>query len=297
MNARAALGLLAALLPGPLPADETSGRAIYEQGAGLVPSVAGRPRPALAGRMTCAGCHGIDGRGGTEDGAARAPAVNWQALTQPTGARPAYDDAALATAIRTGVSAAGAALQMPQFDITDAQLMALRDHLQWLDRSEYQGIGPDRILLRLPDDPALARAALAAMAAFNAEGGSYGRMVVGGDESLADLGPLLTKLRGDLTLAEEKLAQGWQTEPRTDSRAPLILRKGDARAIILPAPASMAWAQDNDADLEAARFHAITTLILQELRHAGRAITRTDFQQRAAQIDLGAALNIYDDLP
>lgn len=297
MNARAALGLLAALLPGPLPADETSGRAIYEQGAGLVPSVAGRPRPALAGRMTCAGCHGIDGRGGTEGGAARAPAINWQALTQPTDGRPAYDDAALATAIRTGVSAVGAALQMPQFDITDAQLKALRDHLQWLDRSEYQGIAPDRIVLRLPDDPALARAALAAMAGFNAEGGSYGRIVVGGDESLADLGPLLTRLRGDLTLAEEKLAQGWQTEPRTDSRAPLILRKGDARAIILPAPASMAWAQDNGADLEAARIHAITTLILQELRHAGRTVTRTDFQQRAAQIDLGAALNIYDNLP
>lgn len=303
MRSRArALMLLAGLLPGAALAKDASGQAIYEQGEGVMPIVAGRPRPALAGRMTCAGCHGVDGRGGTEGGAARAPAITWQVLMQPTDARPAYDAGTLAAAIRTGISANGQALQMPQFDITDPQLAALLAHLQWLDLSEVQGLGPDRITLRLPDDPAQARAARAAMAAFNAQGGSYGRNAVPGEDAFADLGPLLQRLRPALTAAEQQLAQsrlsaapGWRIVPRADSRAALVLRKGAARAMILPAPASLSWARASGADLEAARIHAITALILEEFRHAGRALTRTDFQNRATRIDLRPALFILDE--
>lgn len=299
--------LFTALLPCTLaaqtPADiEARGRALYEQGAGLVPVVAGRPRPALAGRMTCAGCHGVDGRGGTEGGAARAPAISWAVLVQSSDARPAYDAPALAVALRSGLSVDGRDLQMPQFDISDAQLTALVGYLQWLDRDAAQGLAPDRIVLGLPVDPTAARAVAAAMASFNAEGGAYGRQVAPGEVVFVDLGPLLDELRPALTAAEDALARfylanapDWHIAPRGDSRAPLILRKGDAQAVILPVPASMAWAQASGADLEAARIHAITTLILEEFRHAGRSVTRKNFRDRATRIDLRTALVIQHD--
>ncbi len=309
MNARgpvlaliAALGTGAASAPAPAAADETQGQAIFEQGVGLVPIISGRPLPAMVGRMTCAGCHGIDGLGGREGGAARAPAISWRALTRPGDNRPAYDTAALAAAIRTGASAGGRALQMPQFDISDAQMEALVAHLQWLDLREVAGLGPDRITLRLPADPAERRAAAAAMAAFNAEGGSFGRRAVAGEEAFVDLGPLLAPLRARLTGTEEQLARdrltgqpGWRLEPRTDPQAALILRNGARRAQVLPAPASLAWARASGADLEAARIHALTLLILDEFRRAGRNLTRTDFHDRAARIDLRPALAIQDD--
>ena len=282
-----------------LSAAQTLGRAIYEAGAGLVPMVAGRPRPALVGRMTCAGCHGTDGLGGTEGGAARAPAISWQRLTQTTEGRPAYDAAALALAVRAGVSASGQTLRMPQFDISDMQLAALTEHLQQLDHIERQGLGPDRIVLRLPAGTTAARAVAAAMASFNAEGGAYGRQLVPGEAAFLDLGPLLADLRPALTVAETQLAQsylatapGWQAETRRDSQAPLILRNGAEQAVILPVPASLDWAQANGADLEAARIHAMTVLILEEFRRAGRNVTRTDFGGRAARIDLRPALAI-----
>ena len=296
--------LLCALLPRAAAAQDQSaaqtfGKAIYERGAGLMPMVAGRPRPALVGRMTCAGCHGTDGLGGTEGGAARAPAISWQALTQATEGRPAYDTTALAVAVRAGVSTNGQALRMPQFDISDMQLAALTEHLQWLDRIEREGLGPNDIVVRLPAGTAAARAVAAAMASFNAEGGAYGRQIVPGEAAFLDLGQLLKDLRPALTIAEVELAQsylatapGWEAESRRDSQAALILRNGPEQAVILPVAASLDWAQANGADLEGARIHAMTLLILEEFRRAGRSVTRTDFGGRAARIDLRPALVI-----
>ncbi|WP_299290423.1 cytochrome c [uncultured Paracoccus sp.] len=295
-------GLLALLvaLPFPCLADDGTGRALYQTGAGLAPVVAGRSRPALADRMTCAGCHGIDGRGGSEGGAARAPAINWQTLRQPTQTRPAYDAPSLARAIRQGTAPDGRLLQMPQFAMTDAQLEALSAHLQDLDTSAYQGLTADSIAVQLPADPAQARAAAAAIAAFNAEGGSFGRQVVADRDAFADLGPLLDHLRGALTGAEARLAQsrqaeGWQVDRRIDPQAWLVLRRDGARAMIVPAPASMIWARENGESLEAARVHALTTLILEELRQSGRTITASAFTNRAMRIDPAAALFVYDD--
>lgn len=300
----AALLALATPVAADQPAPPEEGRAIFEGSAGLVPIIAGRARPALAGRMTCAGCHGSDGRGGTEGGAARAPAIHFAALARKTGARPAYDNAALGRAIRQGKAADGRPLQMPQFEMSEAQLSTLIAYLQWLDHSETRGLSATSITLRLPVAPEAAKAARAAIDSFNAEGGSFGRHVVAGEAAFADLGSLLDRLRPRLAKAEQQIAEsrllaepGWRIIPRDDPAASLSLSRDGALAVVGPAPASLIWARETGAGLEAARIHALTLLVLEQLRLAGRMLTRSAFEETVSAIVLSPALAIYDDRP
>ncbi|MFD1794529.1 cytochrome c [Paracoccus aurantiacus] len=281
--------------------DAAQGRAIFHDGAGLVPIVAGRALPRMEGRMPCAGCHGSDGQGGTEGGAGRAPAIRWSVLSNPPAGGVAYDAAALGKAIREGIAADGRTLQMPHFDVSDSQVGDIRAYLGMLDQIETQGISGESIALILPAPQSAAQAAGAAISAFNAEGGSYGRRVIAGQEGFVDLGSLLGDLRGRLSAAEEDQARsasevsGWQALPRDDPKAPLQLRRGDARAFVGPAPPSLNWALANGADLEAARIHALTALILQELRLSGRNLGRSAFLERIGKLDLAPALAIYEN--
>ncbi len=228
----AALAALLALALPPTPlAAEPLGQAVYDRGEGTMPIVGDRPRPARAGRMTCAGCHAKDASGGREGGADRAPPITWAALTEATPSRPAYDEAALAMALTEGRDPAGRMLRMPRFAFAPQALPALIAHLRALDATERIGLTPRSIALRLPKDPALRQDAEAAIAAFNAEGGSYGRRIILAEPAFLDLGA---------ELAAIGLSEGPE---------------------------------------------AATALILQELRNAGRGVTRTKMRRALSALE------------
>lgn len=204
------------------------GRAIYEKGAGLAAHLGGPTGPLVpAGRFSCAGCHGIDAAGGSEG---RIPAIGWARLTQAMPARAAYDPAGFLRALRDGVDPSGRVLAagMPRFVAGEAEAQALIAHLVALDAADVRGVGPAAVTLRLPaQDPARA-AALDAIATFNAEGGSFGRRLVTGDEAFLDLGAVIDSLLPRLQEAENRrVAEELRLRP--DAR-PLTAAESEAGA-------------------------------------------------------------------
>lgn len=192
------IGLVLALAGGAALAGEPEperGAAIYTQGLGAAPRIAGTGIRLPEGRLGCAGCHGADGRGGGEGGLA-APPVTWRALSRANDRRPAYDAAGLVRAVREGIDAGGLPLDpaMPRFDMTPADLAALIDHLAALD--SVPGVTPERLLLGAPADPAVAAGYAAAIATEG--GGAFGRdlslaseeaVLIGFDDVAALLAP------------------------------------------------------------------------------------------------------------
>lgn len=288
------LGLLA---PGPVLGDAAEA---YATGRGLLVVIGGRSLDADRARLGCAGCHGADGRGGREGGAASAPPILWSDLSAPTRLRPAYDEAAFLRALTQGLDPAGRALQMPRFAAPPALLSGLRAHLAALQSEQRLGIARLRIAVRLPNDPDRRAAVLAAMADFNAEGGSWGHLVTAAQPDgpwFLDLDAALDALLARLRRAEDQAADRALAEdprlkrlPRPDPRAALLLADGQDTWFIGPPPGSVVWARRQGLSLDAARVHALTGLILSGLRAAGPAVTRSAMGELLRDLDPGPAV-------
>lgn len=283
---------LGLLWSGPTQADPARA---YDTGAGLAVVVGGRHLDADGARLGCGGCHGDDGRGGREGGAASAPSILWSDLSVPTLRRPAYDEAAFLRALTEGVDPAGRRLQMPRFVAPPALLAGLRDHLTTLETRQRSGIDGLRIAVGLPRDPDHRAAVLAAIGAFNDDGGSWGRLIVPADPDrpwLLDLGAALDVLLPRLLDAErQSVARALSDDPDLkaipprDAGGALLLQDGPDLRFIGPPPKAVVWARRQGLSLDAARVFALTELVLEEMRAAGPAITRSDLERRLRDLD------------
>jgi mono/diheme cytochrome c family protein len=93
--------------------------------------------------MTCAGCHGRDGRGGTVQvmmGSFQAPDIRYKTLAaeeheEEHQEHPAYDDDLVKRAITQGLDPAGASLDlpMPRWRMAESDLQDLLDFLKSLE--------------------------------------------------------------------------------------------------------------------------------------------------------------------
>lgn len=150
------LSILPALLAGALLASGTAeqrGKEIYLHGASpsgreitasLGADAAGLPGAAL----TCAGCHGQDGRGQAEGGI-EPPDITWQSLTKPYGHRhadgrehPAYTEHSVGRAITMGIDPAGNRLgvAMPRYSMTARELGDLVAYLKRVGTERDRGM-------------------------------------------------------------------------------------------------------------------------------------------------------------
>lgn len=310
--------LLIAMLAGPAMAQD--GAAVYGQGAGLQARLGRADGPLLPpGRLTCAGCHGADGMGGAEGGAQPAPPISWATLSQPNPARPAYDAESFARLLADGVTPSGQNIsaRMPRFSGPPDTMAALVAHLRALDTAQRQGLGADTVAVALPSDPGLRAAALAAIAAFNAEGGAWGRRVVVAEPAFLDLGAATAALLPRLAAAEQaRLAQLLRDEPdlqplpqvagapvpvqvagtldQLGPRLPALLTRPQARAVVVgPTAEPMLWALGQHQNGASAHGYAATRATLDLLRDAGRTPTRTGLARRIADADLAALVEVY----
>ncbi len=142
-------------------ADTALGRRIFEDGRGrdgryIIGRVADGAVPMQGAVVACANCHGANGSGGGEAWI-DAPDIRGFALSKPYGARraggearPPYDRASFARALRTGIAPDGVGLDpaMPRFDLADDELDALLAHLNALsDRAHAQRERPALVVL------------------------------------------------------------------------------------------------------------------------------------------------------
>src|SRR5262249_42604775 len=121
------------------------GRRLYETGIGrdgrAIDAVIGQSSTPVPGALlSCAGCHGKDGKGRSVAGATAAD-ITWQTLTKPyavrvTGGRvrPAYTEPLLLQAVTMGQDAGGELLSpvMPRFRLTPANAADLIAYLREL---------------------------------------------------------------------------------------------------------------------------------------------------------------------
>lgn len=143
------------------------GEQIYRNG--LLPNgepvqaVTGSGTPLDGSQLTCEGCHRRSGFGSSE-GQVLAPPVIGALLYQPNhfpprelagrgagtaGKRPAYTEATLRRAIRSGIDANGQPLDdlMPRFDLRDEELDLLVAYLESLNTDISPGVTADTIHL------------------------------------------------------------------------------------------------------------------------------------------------------
>lgn len=106
-----------------------------------------------ASRFACRTCHGRDGRGGREGGAA-VPRIDPAALFAPALGRPAYDAASFAAALREGIAPGGRRLDplMPRYGVGDADAAGLLARLAEMAEQERAGVTPDAVRVGVPDD-------------------------------------------------------------------------------------------------------------------------------------------------
>lgn len=175
---------LAAVVAGLLAIDSGAaadpGRAIFEGQPGAAgAALIGSARVPIQ-KFACRNCHRRDGEGGGEGDA---PPITWQALTQPTEERPAYDTRAFARALSTGKAPGGRDLSrlMPRYDLDEEVVAKLIAHLTRLPAEQRAGVLPDRIVLAVPvqaGDLRLAKALEAAIVARQPPNGTHGRRIV-----------------------------------------------------------------------------------------------------------------------
>lgn len=183
----------------PLTPQESRGKQIYVQGT----SPAGSEILAYVGEaalevpgaaMSCANCHGLDGKGKPESGVTPSN-LTWEALTKPYGVthadgrrHPPYTERGLELAITRGTDPAGNRLLnvMPRYKLSRADLADLVAYLKRLGTDRDPGVGEDRIIVgtAVPAGGALAemgQAVKAVTAAYfeelNSQGGLYNRRV------------------------------------------------------------------------------------------------------------------------
>jgi hypothetical protein len=181
---------------------------LYFTGAGADALVADGTVRVDGSRFACAGCHGADGRGDGE-GATAIPPVTWEALTAPTGGRPAYDAALVARAVRSGIGPDGTALSasMPRYEMDDAAMAGLVESLKHLEGHDRKAFGPREVRIRAGLEDPRRHGFADAVQAFNAAGGAYGRNIAVVEEGdalmLNDIADLA--LSGAAELAEAML--------------------------------------------------------------------------------------------
>jgi ABC-type branched-subunit amino acid transport system substrate-binding protein len=185
--------------PPPLTTQEKRGKQIYLRGD----SPSGKPIQAYLGNppvempataLTCAGCHGFDGRGKPEGGVEPSN-ITWEALTRPyvqarasARNRPPYTDRTLEIAIQKGFDPAGNRLgpAMPRFALSPADLSDLIAYLKRIGKDTDPGLSPSaiRIGTLIPAEGSLSEAGEAVsalLAAYfdevNNLGGIYNRKI------------------------------------------------------------------------------------------------------------------------
>lgn len=283
--------LLPALVAGALLAAGTAeqrGKEIYLHGASpsgkeitasLGADAAGLPGAAL----TCAGCHGRDGKGKAEGGI-EPPDITWQSLTRSYGhhhadgrEHPAYTARSVGRAITMGTDPAGNRLgvAMPRYTMTAQDLGDLVAYLQRVGTETDRGITDRTIRIGavVPGRGPLAKAGRemeAALAAYfeavNARSGINGRRLElrflrdGG-------GPLAPRL--------QRFLAGEGVFALLDARAlaadPEIVEQAEAREIPTLVPLAAFPAKD-------AAAHRHVFYLLSGLQDQGRAL-----------VDFGAA--------
>lgn len=125
------------------------GRAIFEGGPGAPGQVAIGSERVATERFPCRSCHRRDGRGGGEGDA---PPIVWEALTQPTASRPAYDADALARLLSDGRTPSGRKISrlMPRYLFKSEDVSALIEYLSLLTAEQKAGISSDKIVFGVP---------------------------------------------------------------------------------------------------------------------------------------------------
>lgn len=302
------------LLAGPSWAQD--GAALFQGGGGLVARLGGADGPILPqGQFSCAGCHGPDGRGGSEGGNQPAPPIDWTSLATATPERPAYDETSFARLLAQGVTPSGRVIsaRMPRFQAPPQDVAALAAHLRSLDARERQGLGGDSIAVALPGDPGPRDAALAAIAVFNAQGGTFGRQIVVADPAFLDLGAALETLLPRLRQAEETRVRDLlagdaglrpfvETAPARRIAATLdrigphlsaLASRGTEVQAVGPLSDAVAWAVDSGHDARAAHAFAATRAALELLRDMGRQPTRSGFGEMLETRNLDSMIQVY----
>lgn len=176
---------------------QSRGRQIYIQGTSrsgkdILAYIGDESLEVPASAMTCAGCHGLDGRGKAEGGV-NPSNLTWEFLTKPYGLKhadgrqhPPYTERALELAITRGVDPAGNKLLkvMPRYVMSPGDMSDLVSYLQLLGKEQEPGVSENKIVIGtlVPTSGALAemgRAVTAVTSAafeeVNSQGGIYGR--------------------------------------------------------------------------------------------------------------------------
>ena len=176
---------------------QSRGRQIYLQGTSpsskdILAYIGDESLEVPGSSMTCAGCHGLDGRGKPEGGI-NPSNLTWEFLTKPYGLKhadgrqhPPYTERGLELAITRGIDPAGNKLlnAMPRYVMSREDLADLVAYLQLLGKERDPGISENKIVIGtlVPPTGALAelgRSVTAVTNAFfeelNSQGGIYGR--------------------------------------------------------------------------------------------------------------------------
>jgi ABC-type branched-subunit amino acid transport system substrate-binding protein len=185
--------------PPPLTMQERRGKQIYlradsPSGKPILAYLGNPPVEMPATAMTCAGCHGLDGRGKPEGGVEPSN-ITWEGLTKPyvktrlsARNRPPYTDRTLGIAIQSGLDPAGNRLgpAMPRFAMSPTDLSDLIAYLKRIGKDTDPGLSPSaiRIGTLIPAEGSLSEvgeAVSALLAAYfdevNKLGGIYNRKI------------------------------------------------------------------------------------------------------------------------
>jgi ABC-type branched-subunit amino acid transport system substrate-binding protein len=192
-----ALGWLLACTSTASIADEDGaarGRRLFESGIGadgrpVAAAIADSATSIPGTLLSCAGCHGRDGKGRSTRGV-DPPDITWQSLTKPysvpVGAgrvRPPYTDALVVRAVTLGQDSGGRVLSsaMPRFRLTIEEAADLMAYLRGLGSTSDPGVGAEMlsigILLPQQGNAAIRDAVSSYSEELNRSGGIFGRRV------------------------------------------------------------------------------------------------------------------------
>ncbi len=175
------------------------GRRLFETGVNSngqpVEAVFGESATPIPGTLlSCAGCHGKDGKGRAVKGS-DPPDITWQTLTKPYSlrvgvgrSRPPYTEPLVVRAVTMGRDSSGRylAAAMPRFRLTPGEAADLVAHMREVGSKSDPGVSPEAISIGvvLPQRrqlPAVHDAVRTALDAYladpNRAGGIFGRRV------------------------------------------------------------------------------------------------------------------------
>lgn len=131
--------------------------------------------PIEGALAACATCHRRSGLGSWEGQTVIPPITGRFLIRERAGSTPAYTDATLARAIRTGVASSGKPLSplMPRYELDEATMAALIDYLKGLTQGPVPGVEADTLhfaTIITPDaDPIARRGVLDVLERFFAD--------------------------------------------------------------------------------------------------------------------------------